>query len=117
MTVSVATSETALVASAHGTRRKLAVLLVAVFLLLGIYFLPVPPALERGGNIIALTQAGKACLAIMAFAVTLWVTETLPFAATSLLVVLLIPASASPSFNAVVAAGFGRRSSCSSSAC
>ena len=57
MTVSVAPSETPLVASAHGTSRKLAVLLVAVSLLLGIYFLPVPPALERGGNIIALTQA------------------------------------------------------------
>ena len=107
MTVSVAPSETPLVASAHGTSRKLAVLLVAVSLLLGIYFLPVPPALERGGNVIALTQAGKACLAIMAFAVTLWVTETMPFAATSLLIVLLIPAFGLASFNEVVAAGFG----------
>ena len=59
MTVSVVTSETALVTSARGTRRKLAVLLVAVFLLLGIYFLPVPPALERAGNMIALTRQGR----------------------------------------------------------
>ena len=43
----------------------------------------------------------------MAFAVTLWVTETLPFAVTSLLVVLLIPRSASPTSAAVVRAGFG----------
>ena len=43
----------------------------------------------------------------MAFAVTLWVTETMPFAATSLLVVLLIPAFGLATFREVVRAGFG----------
>ena len=43
----------------------------------------------------------------MAFAVTLWVTETLPFAATSLLVVLLIPAFGIADYRTVVRAGFG----------
>ena len=82
-------------------------LLVAVVVLAGIYLLPAPAPLERGGNPIELTSDGKTCLAILAFAVTLWVTEAVPFAATSLLIVLLIPAFGVASFNSVVAAGFG----------
>jgi len=88
-------------------RRKFATLLLAVLILCAIHVLPVPEPLQRGSNVIALTSEGKACLAILAFAVTLWVTETVPFAATSLLIVLLIPAFGLASFNSVVAAGFG----------
>ena len=96
------------VASGRATgRRKSATLFLAVAILVGIYVLPEPEPLQRAGNVIALTSEGKACLAILAFAVTLWVTETLPFAATSLLIVLLIPAFGLASFNSVVAAGFG----------
>ena len=42
-----------------------------------IYVLPTPPELERNGELIALTVKGKACLAILAFAVVLWVTEAI----------------------------------------
>ena len=92
------------VASGRATgRRKSATLFLAVAILVGIYVLPEPEPLQRAGNVIALTSEGKACLAILAFAVTLWVTETLPFAATSLLIVLLIPAFGLASFNSVVA--------------
>jgi sodium-dependent dicarboxylate transporter 2/3/5 len=87
--------------------RKLLILLGAVGLLLAIHFLPTPPPLERAGNVIPLTAAGKTCLGIMAFAVILWITETLPFAATSLLVVLLIPAFGIAGFRDVVRASFG----------
>jgi sodium-dependent dicarboxylate transporter 2/3/5 len=87
--------------------RKFLVLLAAIGLLAAIHFLPAPAPLERAGNVIPLTAAGKTCLAIMAFAVTLWVTEALPFAATSLLVVLLIPALGIADFRAVVRASFG----------
>ena len=87
--------------------RKLAILLAAVVLMFGIYALPAPAPLERAGNLVALTANGKACLAILAFAVTLWVTETLPFAATSLLVVLLIPAFGIAEYRTIVRAGFG----------
>src|SRR5262245_41388922 len=88
-------------------RGSIATLAAAAALMLAIHLAPVPPALERGGNLIALTVNGKACLAIMAFAVTLWVTETLPFAATSLLVVLLIPAFGIADYRTVIRAGFG----------
>jgi sodium-dependent dicarboxylate transporter 2/3/5 len=87
--------------------RRPAILVLAVALMFAIYALPSPAPLERAGNLIALTANGKACLAIMAFAVTLWVTETLPFAATSLLVVLLIPAFGIADYRTVVRAGFG----------
>jgi sodium-dependent dicarboxylate transporter 2/3/5 len=43
----------------------------------------------------------------MAFAVTLWVTEAVPFAVTSLLVLLLIPAFGIADYRTVVRAGFG----------
>ena len=81
--------------------------MLAVVLMLAIHALPLPPPLERAGTLIELTANGKACLAIMAFAVTLWVTETLPFAVTSLLIVLLIPLFAIADFRAIVRAGFG----------
>jgi sodium-dependent dicarboxylate transporter 2/3/5 len=87
--------------------RKLLILLVATALLVAIHLLPMPAPLQRAGNLIPLTAAGKTCLGIMAFAVVLWVTETLPFAATSLLVLLIIPAFGIEDYRTVVRAGFG----------
>lgn len=89
-----------------GDRRWLA-LIAAVALMLLIDALPVPAPLERAGTSIPLTANGKACLAIMALAVVLWITEAMPFAATSLLVVLLIPVFGIADYRAVVRAGFG----------
>src|SRR6267142_2359691 len=94
-------------ASSEPPDRKFLILLAATGLLLAIYALPTPPPLERAGNMIPLTAAGKTCLGIMAFAVILWVTETLPFAATSLLVLLIIPAFGIAGYRDVVRAGFG----------
>src|SRR5262245_28520795 len=82
-------------------------LLAAVGLLMAIDAWPSPLPLQRQGNVIPLTPGGQACLAIMAFAVVLWVSEALPFAVTSLLVVLLVPAFGIADFQAVVRAGFG----------
>ncbi len=89
------------------TRRRVIALGAAVALMLAIAFAPGPAPLERAGNLIALTRNGQACLAIMAFAVTLWITEALPFAATSLLVLLLIAAFGIADYRTVVQAGFG----------
>ena len=86
---------------------KAYVLLAAVAVMLGIHALPAPAPLERAGNLIPLSINGKACLGIMALAVTLWVTETLPFADTALLVVVLIPAFGIADYRSVVRAGFG----------
>ena len=98
--------------AAHGraidrTRRNLIALAGAAALMLVIAFAPAPPPLERAGNSIALTADGQTCLAIMAFAITLWVTEALPFAATSLLVVLLIAGFGIADYRTIVRASFG----------
>ena len=103
--VSAPTRSSRPAAGDHGTKGLW--LLAAVAVLALAWALPVPAPLERAGNLIPLTAAGKHCLGIMAFAVILWVTETLPFAATSLLVVLLIPAFGIAEYRAVVRAGFG----------
>jgi sodium-dependent dicarboxylate transporter 2/3/5 len=95
------------VAAPRQTRAQVATLVAAIVLLLVIYLLPSPAPLERAGAAIPLTPKGQACLAIMAFAVLLWVTETVPFAVTSLLVVLLIPLFQLADFRTVVRAGFG----------
>ena len=87
--------------------RQVYVLAAAIAVMVGIHLLPLPPPLARAGNLIPLSADGKACLAIMAFAVTLWVSETLPFAVTSLLVVILIPVFQIADFRTVVRAGFG----------
>jgi len=89
------------------TRRRVIALGAAVALMLAIALAPGPAPLERAGNLIPLTPNGQTSLAIMAFAVTLWITEALPFAPTSLLVLLLIAAFGIADYRAVVQAGFG----------
>ena len=79
----------------------------AAALMAVVHLLPTPAPLERGGELIALTVEGKTCLAILLFAVTLWVTEAMPFPATSLLVLILIPAFGITEFASAVQAGFG----------
>ncbi|MEE2638852.1 MAG: DASS family sodium-coupled anion symporter [Acidobacteriota bacterium] len=91
---------------ANDTRAVLT-LLGAITLLLVVHWLPLPAPLEREGELVALTGAGKTCLAILLFAVTLWVGEAMPFAVTSLLVLILIPTFGITDFANAVNAGFG----------
>jgi sodium-dependent dicarboxylate transporter 2/3/5 len=72
-----------------------------------VHLLPEPAPLVRNGELIELTADGKTCLAILLFAVTLWVTEAMPFPATSLFVLVLIPAFGITDFASAVNAGFG----------
>ena len=90
-----------------GDTRAVWMLVAATALMLAVHLLPTPAPLERNGELIALTPDGKTCLAILLFAVTLWVSEAMPFAATSLLVLVLIPAFGITDFATAVNAGFG----------
>ena len=54
-----------------------------------------------------LTREGKATIAILAFAVVLWMTEAIPFAATALVMLLLIPVFGVSSYADTVQLGFG----------
>ena len=80
---------------------------LAAAILAVVHLLPTPAPLERGSELIALTVEGKTCLAILLFAVTLWITEAMPFPATSLLVLILLPAFGITDFASAVRAGFG----------
>ena len=80
---------------------------VAVFIMLGINALPEPEPITRGGELISLTANGKTCLAVLVFAITLWVTEAIPFPVTSLFVLLLIPTLGVADYTTVIEAGFG----------
>ena len=101
------TSSGSAAGAAPSPARGVGTLLLAVGLLLAVHYLPTPPPLERAGDVIALTNEGKACLAILAFAITLWVTEAVPFPVTSLAVLLLIPTLGIAGYERAVAAGFG----------
>ena len=87
--------------------QRAATILLALLLMLVVNALPEPSPVMRAGEQIALTPHGKACLAILAFAITLWVTEAVPFAVTALVVLLLIPILGIADYPTVVAAGFG----------
>ena len=82
-------------------------MLLAVALMLVVHALPIPAPMVRGGEVVALTGDGKACLAILTFAITLWVTEAIPFAVTALFVLVLIPVLGIADYATVVQAGFG----------
>ncbi|NIO05257.1 MAG: hypothetical protein GTN74_11800, partial [Proteobacteria bacterium] len=86
---------------------KIWYLVAALVLMLMIYALPTPSPFERNGNVIELTEAGKACIAILAFAIVLWVTEAIPFAVTSLFVVILIFVLKITDYRTAVSVGFG----------
>ena len=91
----------------NSERARAGAVLVALLVMLGIDALPEPAPIARGGELIALTSHGKACLAILAFAITLWITEAVPFAVTALFVLLLVPVFGIADYAAVVGAGFG----------
>ena len=55
------------------------------------YIIPFPDELTVGENQIVLTHQGRITMALLLFAIVLWVTEAIPFAVTSLLVMLLMP--------------------------
>ena len=88
-------------------RRRLGYFALAVVLMLVVHALPPPAGIEHGGQLLELSTTGKACVAILGFAVVLWVTEALPFAVTSLFVVLLIPVFGIRDYAGVVSVGFG----------
>ena len=93
--------------STDRTHRAVRYLLVAIAVLVVVHWLPSPPPFDRGGDLVELTAAGKACLAILGFAVVLWVSEAMPFPVTSLVVLLLVPALGISDYASVVRAGFG----------
>ena len=97
------------VEDATSDRSSLLYLVLAVTVMAVVHWLPTPPPFDHNGELVGLSQSGKACMAILAFAVVLWVTEAVPFPVTSLIVLLMIPVLGVADYPSVVAAGFGNQ--------
>ena len=82
-------------------------LLAAIAVMTVVTALPSPSPLVHEAEVVPLTAEGKAALAVLAFAVVLWVTEALPFPVTALSVMVLLPALGVSTFSTVVSQGFG----------
>jgi len=78
--------------------------LVAFFLILVV---PLPLVALAGQEAVALSQTGRACLAIVALCLILWISEAIPIAITSLLVFLLVPALGVADFAKTIQSGLG----------
>ncbi len=78
---------------------------IAVFAI--IYFLPSPPPIQNGDEVITLTLEAKIVIASLCFAVVLWMTEAIPFAVTSICLILILHAFEVASFNELSKIGFG----------
>lgn len=83
------------------------IFVLAVAVMLIIYFLPTPPALHKGTEAIPLTPEGKAVCAILVYAVILWVTEAIPFSITAISLMILLTIMGIAEFKDVTKAGMG----------
>ena len=71
--------------------RDLLYFILAISASLIFFASPLPENLEVGEKLIMLSHQGRITMALLVFAVVLWVTEAVPFAVTSLLVMILMP--------------------------
>lgn len=78
----------------------------AIMLALIIMNITIPDSLTNVGDI-TLTKTGQTAMAILLFALVLWVTEAIPFHVTGLLAVLLMALFKVDTFKSIVKAGFG----------
>lgn len=87
-------------------KKKIYVLL-ALAALFVILFLPTPPPITTDHGTFVLSSDAKACLAVLAMAVILWITEAMPFAMTGLLAIVVLVMTKAAPFNQLVQYGFG----------
>lgn len=86
--------------------KALPVIALAIFAFCLVRFLPLPEAFSsiRGA---VLEPRGRISLAVLAFALVLWIAETLPFHVTGLAAVLLLAVTGGGDFAGIVKSGFG----------
>jgi solute carrier family 13 (sodium-dependent dicarboxylate transporter), member 2/3/5 len=72
-------------------RRDIIYFILAIIASLAFYLAPFPDSFTVGERVIELSMQGRTCMALLIFAIVLWVTEAVPFAITSLIVMLLMP--------------------------
>ncbi|MGD8114664.1 MAG: SLC13 family permease, partial [Sphaerochaetaceae bacterium] len=86
--------------------RQLLYLSLAFLCMIIIKVIPFPDALRIAGGA-ELTASGQTSLAVLAFALILWMTEAVPFHITGLMSIILLTLFRTDSFINIVALGFG----------
>jgi sodium-dependent dicarboxylate transporter 2/3/5 len=79
----------------------------AITAMIIIYYLPTPEPFMKGAEAIPLTLKAKAVMAVLVFAVILWITEAIPFSATALLLIVFMHIMGVGDFKKLVQLGFG----------
>ena len=80
---------------------------LALLAFFSILVAPLPQAAAAGQKAVALSEAGRACLAIVALCLILWVSEAIPIAVTSLAVFILMPALGVADLAKTIQSGLG----------
>ncbi len=106
------------------SRKKLFFLALAILVFAVIALIPLSPTMASSGQMSRaqdggiepsdqqvssplLTRSGKLALAVLAFALVLWITETFPFHITGFLAIVLLALFNVGTFKEIVASGFG----------
>lgn len=83
------------------------IFLGAIAVMMVIYWLPVPSPLYKGTEAIPLTFQGKAVMAVLIYAVILWITEAIPFSVTALSMLIILHIMNVAEFKKLVQIGLG----------
>lgn len=89
------------------TQRNAITIIIAVLVMIIIYKAPLPAPIYNNGEEILMTPEGKAVFAALMYAVILWITEAIPFAATSLSLLIIIHLMGVTDFGHLVQMGLG----------
>ena len=89
------------------TARKTFFFLLGIAVMLIVIALPSPSPFYKGEEAIPLTANAKIVMAVLCFAVIQWMTEAIPFPATSLCLIVFLHIMGVASFDKLVTLGFG----------
>jgi len=101
--------------AAAATKRRALWIVCAVGLMLLVHFLPLRATTEFHELSASLTAQGRDVLAVLVFCVVLWITEAIPFTATALLGLVLLPVfgvyegDMTDQFTRLIGDGFGNK--------
>ncbi|RNC29859.1 MAG: Sodium-dependent dicarboxylate transporter SdcS [Candidatus Dichloromethanomonas elyunquensis] len=83
------------------------IFLIAVAVMMIVYWLPSPAPLHKGTEAIPLTFAGKAVLGVLFYAVILWMTEAIPFSVTAISLLIILHMMGVSTFAKMAQTGMG----------
>ena len=90
------------------SRKNALIFMVAIAVMALLIVAPAPPDLVNGDEVISMSQEGKTVFAVLAFAVVLWMTEAIPFAIASLMMIILLTFFGLCTFDQGINMGLGK---------